>query len=311
MQGFEDKTKKAYSQSGEVASEAIKEIRTVKALTREAFWEQRYLKSIEMPHRMALRKGYLASLGHGAQMGFSAWTSALGFYAGTRFVMAGMVNFEDVLVVLLVLLITSSTMGRTSLFVAKFVKGKHCAINTFELLDRKTLIDPDGDQEDIGEIHGDITLEDISFTYPARPDQPIFSGQFGFKAGHRQTVALVGPSGCGKSTSIGLLERWYDPSSGAVKVDGKDTRSVNLKSLRRDMALVGQEPVLFDMTIRENLMYGSDNDNLSQEDIETAAKMANIHQFVSELPLGYDTRVGDKGSQLSGGQKQRIAIARL
>jgi len=309
-QGFEDKTKKAYSQSGEVASEAIKEIRTVKSLTREKYWEDRYYQSIKVPHHLALKKGYIASLGHGAQMGFSAWASALGFYAGIRFTLAGLANFEDILVVLLVLLITAQTMGRTSLFVSKFVKGKHCAINTFEYLDRKTLIDPDNQADDIGDITGDIELENIAFTYPARPDIPIFNGKFGFKAGQRQTVALVGPSGCGKSTSIGLLERWYDPSGGAVKVDGKDVRSVQLKSLRRDMALVGQEPVLFDMTIRENLLYGSDREDVTQEELEEAAKMANIHTFVSELPQGYHTRVGDKGSQLSGGQKQRIAIAR-
>jgi len=107
-----------------------------------------------------------------------------------------------------------------------------------------------------------------------------------------------------------MLERWYDPLSGTVKVDGKNTKSLYLKSLRRDMALVGQEPVLFDMTIRENLMFGSDRDDITQQEIEEAAQMANIHTFVTSLPDGYDTRVGDKGSQLSGGQKQRIAIAR-
>jgi len=310
-QGFEDKTKKAYSQSGEVASEAIKEIRTVKSLTREKFWEDRYVANIMGPHKLALRKAYVASLGYGAQQGFNMWTTALGFYAGIRFVGVGLADFQDVFVVLLVLLMTSSTMGRTSLFVAKFVKGKHCAISTFELLDRKTLIDPENHHdEDMGDITGDIELKDIAFRYPARPDIPIFSGQFGFAAKQRQTVALVGPSGCGKSTSIGMLERWYDPLSGTVKIDGKNTKNVYLKSLRRHMALVGQEPILFDMSIRENLMFGSDRDDITQEEVEEAARMANIHTFVSGLPDGYDTRVGDKGSQLSGGQKQRIAIAR-
>jgi len=310
-QGFEDKTKKAYALSGEVASEAIKEIRTVKSLTREKFWEERYAKEIVGPHKLALRKAYLASLGYGAQQGFNMWTTALGFYAGIRFYLAGMARFEDIFVVLLVILMTSSTMGRTSLFVAKFAKGKHCAINTFELLDRKTLIDPENHHdEELGDVTGDIELKDIAFRYPARPDIPIFSGQFGFSAKSRQTVALVGPSGCGKSTSIGMLERWYDPLAGTVKVDGKNTKGLQVKSLRRDMALVGQEPVLFDMTIRENLLFGSDREDVTQEEIEEAARLANIHGFVSGLPDGYETRVGDKGSQLSGGQKQRIAIAR-
>jgi len=210
----------------------------------------------------------------------------------------------------LVLLMTSATMGRTSLFVAKFVKGKHCAINTFELLDRKSLIDPQARGEQMGEVVGDIDFHNIAFRYPARPDIPIFSGEFGFSAKRHQTVALVGPSGCGKSTTIGMLERWYDPLAGTVSVDGKNTKSLQLGSLRRDMALVGQEPVLFDMSIKENLLFGSDRDDVTQEEVEDAAKLANIHTFISELPDKYETRVGDKGSQLSGGQKQRIAIAR-
>lgn len=107
-----------------------------------------------------------------------------------------------------------------------------------------------------------------------------------------------------------MLERFYDPSSGVVSVDGRDTKKVTVTSLRRDMALVGQEPVLFDMSIRENLKFGSDRDDVTDEEVNEAARTANIHNFISELPDGYETRVGDKGSQLSGGQKQRIAIAR-
>jgi ATP-binding cassette subfamily B (MDR/TAP) protein 1 len=125
------------------------------------------------------------------------------------------------------------------------------------------------------------------------------------------TIALVGPSGCGKSTTIGMLQRWYDPASGTVRVDENNTKNFSLHNLRSHMALVGQEPVLFDMTIGENIRFGVDDPSkITQEDVEAATKAANIHKFIISLPLGYDTRVGDKGSQLSGGQKQRIAIAR-
>jgi ABC-type multidrug transport system fused ATPase/permease subunit len=124
-------------------------------------------------------------------------------------------------------------------------------------------------------------------------------------------IALVGPSGCGKSTTIGMLQRWYDPSAGSVRLDDSSVNKYSLGNLRSHMALVGQEPVLFDMTIGENIRFGVDDDkNISQQDVEDAAKAANIHMFITSLPKGYDTRVGDKGSQLSGGQKQRIAIAR-
>jgi ATP-binding cassette subfamily B (MDR/TAP) protein 1 len=125
------------------------------------------------------------------------------------------------------------------------------------------------------------------------------------------TIALVGPSGCGKSTTIGMLQRWYDPSSGSIRVDDHNVASYSLNNIRSHMALVGQEPVLFDMTIGENIRFGVDDGvEVTQEDVENAAKASNIHKFITSLPKGYDTRVGDKGSQLSGGQKQRIAIAR-
>lgn len=152
------------------------------------------------------------------------------------------------------------------------------------------------------------------------------------------TLALVGPSGCGKSTTIGMLERWYDCKEGTVSVGGHNVKDYQLRviylliylfpfivfliiqtktycylqqGLRSNIALVGQEPVLFDMTIRENIMWGTDREDIKLEEIEEAATMANIHKFISSLPNGYNTRVGDKGSQLSGGQKQRIAIVCL
>jgi len=122
------------------------------------------------------------------------------------------------------------------------------------------------------------------------------------------SVALVGQSGCGKSTTIQLLERFYDPRSGAVRVDGVDVRDLNVHWLRGQLGLVQQEPVLFARSIRENLLYG--RPDATEEEMIDAAKRANIHNFVSQLPGGYDTFVGDRGAQLSGGQKQRIAIAR-
>lgn len=119
-----------------------------------------------------------------------------------------------------------------------------------------------------------------------------------------------GPSGSGKSTIIGILQRWYDPKGGTALVDGKNTVDYSLQNLRGHMSLVSQEPVLFDMSIRDNIKFGFESDNVGDEQIEEAATMANIQSFIDDLPDGLNTRVGDKGSQLSGGQKQRIAIAR-
>ena len=124
-----------------------------------------------------------------------------------------------------------------------------------------------------------------------------------------QTVALVGESGSGKSTVIALLERFYDPDSGRISLDGIEIKSLKVSWLRDQMGLVGQEPLLFNDTIRANITYGKHGD-VTEEEVMAVAKAAKAHEFISSLPEGYDTVVGEKGIQLSGGQKQRVAIAR-
>jgi ATP-binding cassette subfamily B (MDR/TAP) protein 1 len=163
---------------------------------------------------------------------------------------------------------------------------------------------------------GEITLEDVKFNYPSRPDVPIVKGlNITFPAG--KTAALVGASGSGKSTIVALIERFYDPLSGSVKLDGVDIRDLNIKWLRSQIGLVSQEPTLFATTIRGNVTHGLINtpyEHLSEEEkfkiIKEACIKANADGFITKLPQGYDTMVGERGFLLSGGQKQRIAIAR-
>ncbi|XP_060570525.1 phosphatidylcholine translocator ABCB4-like [Ruditapes philippinarum] len=123
-----------------------------------------------------------------------------------------------------------------------------------------------------------------------------------------ETVALVGPSGCGKSTAVNLVQRFYDPDRGSVSIDGRDIRGLNLKSLRNKIGVVSQEPILFGISIKENILLGQPN--ARYEEVVRAAKESNCHDFIMALPQGYDTLVGERGAQLSGGQKQRVAIAR-
>ena len=131
---------------------------------------------------------------------------------------------------------------------------------------------------------------------------------FDLKIEAGKTYAFVGPSGCGKSTVIQLLQRFYDPNSGEVRLGGKDIRSLRVKWLRQHIGIVSQEPVLFDTTIAENIRYGKED--ATDDEVTQAAENANAHDFISQLPDRYDTFVGEGGTQLSGGQKQRIAIAR-
>lgn len=157
-------------------------------------------------------------------------------------------------------------------------------------------------------IKGNLEFKDVKFSYPTRPNDPILRGlSVNIPAG--KSIALVGPSGGGKSTIVSMLERFYDPISGSVELDGTNIKDLNVSYLRSLIGYVGQEPTLFATSIKANIQYGKPG--ATQEEIEAAARMANAHDFIMSFPNGYDTQVGDKGSQLSGGQKQRIAISRV
>ncbi|KAH9627365.1 hypothetical protein KSS87_001204, partial [Heliosperma pusillum] len=196
---------------------------------------------------------------------------------------------------------TSMAMDRT--------KAKDSAVSVFKILDSKPGIDSKSDEgTTLESVRGDIELSHVSFRYPTRPDIQIFRDLSLFIPS-KKTIALVGESGCGKSTVISMIERFYDPDKGRILLDGVELQKFKLSWLRQQMGLVGQEPILFNETIRSNIAYGKQGDATENEIVE-AAKSANAHNFISGLPQGYDTSVGERGVQLSGGQKQRIAIAR-
>lgn len=156
---------------------------------------------------------------------------------------------------------------------------------------------------------GDVCLEDVHFSYPLRPDVEILNGlNLTLKCG--TVTALVGSSGSGKSTIVQLLARFYEPTRGRITVSGEDVRTFEKTEWVEAVSIVNQEPVLFSVSVGENIAYGLPDDNVSKDDIIKAAKAANAHEFIISLPQGYDTLVGERGGLLSGGQRQRIAIAR-
>ena len=156
-------------------------------------------------------------------------------------------------------------------------------------------------------MKGNVEFVNVRFRYPSRPNFRILK-DFSLKCSSGATTALVGPSGGGKSTTIGLLQRFYDPLKGRVLLDGHDIKILNLRWLRSLMGLVQQEPVLFNLSIRDNIAYGDNSRQVTQEEIERVARMANIHESIISLPKGYETFCGSKGNQLSGGQKQRSEL---
>jgi len=179
------------------------------------------------------------------------------------------------------------------------------ADRVFEILDADPEIRDAPDAVELADIRGEVEFDDVCFRY-ATGEQVLRGINLHVSPGER--IALVGRSGAGKTSIINLLPRFYDPERGAIRVDGRDIRTVTLESLRSRMALVLQETFLFSGTVRENLAYGKLD--ASNDEIEAAAKVANAHEFIVQLPDGYETQVGERGIKLSGGQKQRIAIAR-
>ncbi|KAI9283354.1 P-loop containing nucleoside triphosphate hydrolase protein [Sporodiniella umbellata] len=311
QKGFEDKTKKANANSGKVAGEAIREVRTVASLNQQAYFEERYLQSSEEPHRLATRKAYLSSIAYSLNKSINIYTMCLSFYAGVRLIMNGMIDFSQMFTSMTIIMTASESAGRSSTFLSTWQKANNSAIASFSIIERTPIIDSQLEGAEPTCVDGDIEFKNVAFRYPSRSEQPIFDGHFCLQGKKNQTIALVGPSGCGKSTTIGMLQRWYDPLDGNVMLDNTNVQSYSLSNLRSHMALVSQEPSLFDMTIEENIRFGiAENLNVDWTEIESACRAANIHDFIKTLPGGYATRVGDKGSQLSGGQKQRIAIAR-
>lgn len=156
---------------------------------------------------------------------------------------------------------------------------------------------------------GDVCLDDLDFAYPLRPDVKVLDGfSLTLKAG--TVTALVGSSGAGKSTIVQLLARFYEPTQGRITVAGEDVRMFDKSEWAKVISIVNQEPVLFSLSVAENIAYGLPNDHVSKDDIVKAAKAANAHEFIISLPQGYDTLVGERGGLLSGGQRQRVAIAR-
>ncbi|KAK9723946.1 hypothetical protein RND81_05G036200 [Saponaria officinalis] len=309
LKGFSGDLEASHAKATQLAGEAVSNVRTVAAFNSEAKIVGLFTTNLEIPLRRCFWKGQIAGSGYGIAQ-FALYASyALGLWYASWLVKHGISDFSKTIRVFMVLMVSANGAAETLTLAPDFIKGGRAMKSVFELLDRKTEIEPDeSDATAVPErLRGEVELKHVDFTYPTRPDISIFR-DLNLRARAGKTLALVGPSGCGKSSVISLVLRFYDPSSGRVMIDGKDIRKYNLKALRQHIAYVPQEPCLFATTIYENIKYG--NENATEAEITEAATLANAHKFISGMPDGYKTQVGERGVQLSGGQKQRIALAR-
>ncbi|MBA0705010.1 hypothetical protein Golax_017229, partial [Gossypium laxum] len=275
------KARKAQEESSKLAAEAVSNHRTISAFSSQDQIMKMLQAAQEVPRKENVRQSWFA----------------------------GYITAKALIETFLILVSTGLVIAQAASMTSDMAKSAEVVRSLFAILDRCTRIEPDESSGYLAqEITGCVEICDVEFAYPARPNVSILK-DFSISIEAGKSTALVGQSGSGKSTVISLIERFYDPVKGVVKIDGRDIKSYNLRSLRKHIALVSQEPTLFSGTIMENILYGAP-DKIDESEIIEAAKAANAHDFIAGLVDGYDTRCGDRGVQLSGGQKQRIAIAR-
>ncbi|XP_047310272.1 ABC transporter B family member 19 isoform X2 [Impatiens glandulifera] len=308
LKGFAGDTAKEHAKTSMIAGEGVSNIRTVAAFNAQDKILNLFCNELRLPQSRSLRRSHTAGSLFGlSQLALYA-SEALILWYGANLVRKGLSTFSKVIKVFVVLVITANSVAETVSMAPEIVRGGEAVASVFSILDRSTKIDPDDSEaEQVESVRGEIELRRVEFAYPSRPDIIVFK-DFNLRIRAGQSQALVGSSGSGKSSVIVLIERFYDPLAGKIMIDGKDIRRLNLKSLRQKIGLVQQEPALFAASIFDNIAYGKDG--ATEAEVMEAARAANVHAFVSSLPEGYRTQVGERGVQLSGGQKQRIAIAR-
>lgn len=293
------------SEATAASEEAIGNAKVVKAFTREDYETNRYTSLAWQQFGITMKRARLSSA-------IQAGTTLLGltglaiflWYGGTA-VLNGSLTIGTLTTIVIYLAVLTRPFIELSNLYGQFQIALGAAERIFDLLDQPITLADTPNASPLPPVQGSLGFEHVDFSY--NEDTQVLH-DVSFEAQRGQVVALVGPSGAGKTTIANLIPRFFDVQSGRITVDGYDIRDVQIKSLREQIGIVLQEPVLFGTTIRENIAYG--RLDATQEEIEKVARSANAHEFIEKLPEGYNTLVGERGVKLSGGQRQRIAIAR-
>jgi ATP-binding cassette subfamily B protein len=297
--------------SNVIVEETLQGVASVKAFTNEAHEQSRYHNALLAALSSTLR-GARQRAAFGAFVTFALFGAiVLVLWYGARLVQAGDLTVGELTRFMLYTMFVGGAMGSFAELFAQVQRTLGATQRVRELLNEKPEVVEAAPRDKHAtpaiRLRGDVRFDNVIFSYPSRKETQVLCG-VSLHAQSGERIALVGPSGTGKSTIVSLLLRFYDPDSGRILIDGKEARDYDLLELRRQIAIVPQDVLLFGGAIGENIAYGRPGANTS--DIENAARKANAHDFITSFPQGYETLVGERGIQLSGGQRQRVAIAR-
>ena len=288
-------------------AETIGSMRIVKAFATKGFEINRFAKETQKYYKLMLRRDRLRFVSSPVAETFGATIAALLLWVGARDVLViESISSEDFLRFILLLFSLFQPLKNLTNVVNELQNGLASADRVFAIMDIKSDIQDVDNAVEVNDLKNTLSFNNVSFSYGEEKDKVLNNINFQINKG--EILALVGPSGAGKSTLVDLIPRFYDTLSGSVKIDGKDIKEFKINSLRSLMGIVTQETFLFDDSVKANIAYGVEN--ISDDEIQDAAIAANAHEFIKELPNGYNTIIGERGVSLSGGQKQRIAIAR-
>lgn len=307
----------AYSSGGSIVEEALGSIKSTIALNMQNEIIKGYDAHLVKAEKAGIILKGLMSLMLSLAIGTGYINVALAFWQGSKMMVHGETNMMNVIAITLITKSAAFCVLGVGHNTEVFTSTAAAASRVFRMIRRRSPIDATSEDGDVPpSLEGRLGFRHVKHIYPSRPGV-VVGHDLNFVLAPRTTTAIVGRSGSGKSSVAHLLQRFYDPVEGQISLDGQDIRSLNLRWLRRNMALVTQEPFLFDTSILENILHGligTKNEDASAKTKQSlaiaAAKEAQAHDFITQLPQGYATRVGSRGSKLSGGQKQRVAIAR-
>ncbi|KAF2871403.1 P-loop containing nucleoside triphosphate hydrolase protein [Massariosphaeria phaeospora] len=303
-----DKRTKQKTAAASFACEAASSIRTVATLSLEQHLLSEYHRKLDDQARGNVVFTHVSAGLYALSQGLSMFIFALVFWYGGNLMLKMEYTIVQFYIVYSAIINGAQSAGVIFSFAPDMGEAREAAKLLKSFLNRVPKIDHwSNEGKSVERLDGRVEVQDVRFIYPGRPDHPVLRG-VNVTAEPGQFVALVGASGSGKSTIMALLERFYDPTAGAVVVDGMDLKDYNLQQYRSQLAMVSQETTLYTGTIRENVL--ADEEHVGEEAIIQACKDANIYEFIVSLPDGFNTLVGAKGALLSGGQRQRIAIAR-